>query len=87
MEANIRRCIACRKTAPKQAFWRIVKIHDSHKIVLDEGMGRSAYLCPQEACLKTAQKKKRIDRALKATVPDVVYYELMHRLTNELCKK
>ncbi|MDX2230996.1 MAG: YlxR family protein [Leptolyngbyaceae cyanobacterium bins.349] len=80
MKPNLRRCVVCRKIAPKPEFWRIVRLHPSHAIALDQGMGRSAYLCPEETCLKAAQKKNRLGKALKATVPDSVYHELTCRL-------
>ncbi|EKQ70938.1 putative nucleic-acid-binding protein implicated in transcription termination [Leptolyngbyaceae cyanobacterium JSC-12] len=80
MEPNIRRCVACRKAAPKSEFWRIVRLHPSHAIVLDKGIGRSAYLCPHESCLKIAQKKNRLGKALKAPVPESIYHELETRL-------
>jgi len=80
MKPNIRRCVVCRRTAPKEEFWRVVRLHPSHAIVLDVGMGRSAYLCPQADCLKAAQKKNRLGKALKATVPDAVFHELTYRL-------
>lgn len=66
--------------AHKSEFWRIVRQYPSHNIQLDQGMGRSAYLCPSVQCLKSARRKKRISRALKAPVPQTVYDELARRL-------
>jgi predicted RNA-binding protein YlxR (DUF448 family) len=83
MEPNYRRCLACRKIALKSEFWRIVRVYPTHVTVLDQGMGRSAYLCPQESCLKIAQKKNRLQRSLKTSVPETIYQELWQRLTNE----
>lgn len=80
MPPNYRRCLSCRKTGPKSAFWRIVRLHPSGTVQLDQGMGRSAYLCPQVDCLQRAQKKNRLGRALKAKVPEGLYQELWHRL-------
>ncbi len=80
MEPNHRRCVSCRKTAPKQEFWRLVRTHPNHLVTLAEGSGRSAYLCPQASCLKAAQKKNRLGRALKAIVPDSIYDQLGQRL-------
>jgi uncharacterized protein len=80
MEINHRRCISCRKTAPKSEFWRIVRLHPAHTIVLDQGMGRSAYLCPTPDCLKAAKKKDRLSRVLKAPIPDQIYQTLHQRL-------
>ena len=83
MEPNIRRCIACRKMAPKQEFWRVVRVHTSQAIALNQEMGRSAYLCPQEVCLKNAQKKNRLGKALKASVPESIYDQLWQRLVKD----
>ncbi len=81
MPPQERRCLACRKTGPKSEFWRIVRLHPTGTVQLDEGMGRSAYLCPQVRCLQIAQKKNRLGRSLKTQVPDVIYNQLWQRLT------
>jgi uncharacterized protein len=81
MLPNHRRCISCRKIFPKEGFWRIVRVFPSQAVQLDEGMGRSAYLCPQENCLQAAQKKNRLGRSLKAPVPEEIYQALWQRLS------
>jgi uncharacterized protein len=73
MEPNYRRCISCRITAPKNHFLRIVREHPTGKVLLNQGMGRSAYLCPQADCITLAKKKKRLERALKSAVPLEIY--------------
>ncbi len=80
MKPNLRRCISCRQVAHKNDLWRVVRVYPSRKVQLDEGMGRSAYLCPQESCLKAAQKKDRLGRILKAQVPEAIYQVLWQRL-------
>jgi uncharacterized protein len=80
MEPNIRRCVACRKTADKRFFLRVVRVHPSHAVQIGEGMGRSAYLCVQETCIQQAQKKKRLGKALKAEVPEVIFLSLLNSL-------
>ncbi|NJK27659.1 MAG: YlxR family protein [Coleofasciculaceae cyanobacterium SM2_3_26] len=80
MEPNQRRCISCRRIGSKDSFWRVVRVYPSHQVQLDRGMGRSAYLCPQASCLKSAQKKNRLGRVLKASVPEEVYETLWQRL-------
>lgn len=84
MPPNYRRCLSCRKVDHKSAFWRVVRVFPSQRVQLDQGMGRSVYLCPQESCLQTAQKKDRLGRSLKTTVPDAVYQTLWQRLTTNL---
>jgi len=39
-------------------------------------MGRSAYLCPSEECLRLAQRKNRLGRALKANVDEALFESL-----------
>lgn len=80
MLPNYRRCISCRTVAPKEAFLRVVRLHPSHEIALNQGMGRSAYLCPQTDCLQIARKKDRLSRVLKAPVPESLYQALSQQL-------
>jgi uncharacterized protein len=80
VQPNHRRCISCRRTAHRQEFWRIVRRHPDRQICLDQGMGRSAYLCPNPDCLKLAQKKGRLGRALRAPVPEALFEQLQQRL-------
>lgn len=80
MKPNYRRCISCRQIAPKNFFWRIVRVYPSRQVQLDQGMGRSAYICPTASCLTVARQKNRLGRALKAPVPDRIYQLLSERL-------
>ncbi|MFW6358337.1 MAG: YlxR family protein [Chroococcales cyanobacterium] len=80
MKPNYRRCVSCRTVAPKERFWRIVRVSSSRQVQLDQGMGRSAYLCPQESCLQSASRKNKLGRSLKASVPEEVYQRLWDRL-------
>jgi hypothetical protein len=80
MQPNYRRCISCRKIAPKAEFLRVVRLHPSRQIGLDTGMGRSAYLCPTQNCVQAAQKKDRLSRVLKAPVPPEIYLSLQQRI-------
>lgn len=82
MKPNYRRCVSCRRVALKEEFWRIVRIYPSEQLQLDQGIGRSAYLCKQESCLVAARKKNRLGRALKAPVPEEMYKTLWQRLGN-----
>ncbi|RAM50821.1 YlxR family protein [Mastigocladus laminosus UU774] len=80
MKPNYRRCISCRKVGLKNEFWRIVRVFPSGQVQLDEGMGRSAYICPNMSCLSTAQKKNRLGRSLHASVPETLYQTLWQHL-------
>ncbi len=83
---NERRCVSCRKIAPKHEFWRMVKCHPSKKVTIDLGntlmQGRSAYLCPTDSCLQSAKKKNRLSKSLRATVTDDIYQQLGLLLTS-----
>ena len=83
MKPNYRRCISCRKIAPKESFWRVVRIHPDQQIIIGQGMGRSAYICQQGDCVQQASNKKRLSRALRATVPEYIYQNLQERLAQE----
>jgi len=83
MKPNYRRCISCRRVGTKTEFWRIVRLFPSGKVELDQGMGRSAYICPHPDCLHKAQRKNKLGRSLKETVPETVYETLWQRLGQE----
>lgn len=84
MQPNLRRCVVCRQVAPKGTFWRVVRVYPSHQVQLDQGMGRSAYLCRNAECLQAAQKKNRLGRSLKVSVPDEIYQRLWQHLATPL---
>lgn len=74
-----RRCVSCGCVAPKQSFWRIVRNYPDHSLTIDQGMGRSAYLCPNLQCLTIAEKKKKIVRSLRVPVPPEIYQQLREK--------
>ncbi|NEO34688.1 MAG: YlxR family protein [Symploca sp. SIO3C6] len=80
MKKNYRCCIGCRRVAHRSEFWRIVRQYPSHTVQIDQGMGRSAYICPSAQCIQAAQKKNRLGRVLKTSIPPSVYDELANRL-------
>jgi uncharacterized protein len=80
---NQRRCVTCRTVGDKSQFWRIIRTFPDRTIALNTGMGRSVYLCKTEACLKGAEKKDRLSRALRSPVPPTIYQTLHQSLTIE----
>ena len=58
-----RSCIACGKLAGKAELMRIVRDPSG----AGRAPGRGAYVCSEE-CFAAACKKKKLDRALKATL-------------------
>ena len=53
----------------------------THQIILDRGMGRSAYLCPNHECLTQAKRKNRLQGALRTKVTEDIYQNLQERLS------
>lgn len=78
MPPNHRRCLACRCLGDRAQFWRVVRVGQT--VVLDQGMGRSAYLCPTADCLRLAERKNRLGRSLRAPISPELYQRLWQRL-------
>lgn len=74
----IRRCIVCGAQKPKKELVRIVRTPEGTLRIDKKGKvsGRGAYLCPEEACLKLALKKKLIERALEVSLTPEFLTEL-----------
>ena len=77
--AVLRRCVACRQLLDRRQLWRVIRDHQDG-VLLDRGMGRSAYLCPNEDCLEEARRRKRLQKALRCQVQDAVLEALDQRL-------
>ena len=77
----MRRCVACRKLLNRQHLWRVVRDHQKG-IQLDRGIGRSAYVCPNESCLEEARRRKRFQKALRCQVPGEMVAVLQQRLNS-----
>jgi predicted RNA-binding protein YlxR (DUF448 family) len=79
-----RRCVSCRRLAPRTEFWRVVRLAGGREVVWDRQEprtpGRAAYLCPCAACLTEAQKKRRLERALKTPVPPTLWPQWWEQL-------
>jgi predicted RNA-binding protein YlxR (DUF448 family) len=72
--------VACRQLQDRSQLWRVIRDHKDG-VLLDLGMGRSAYLCPKEECLEEARRRKRLQKALRCQVPDAVLATLNERLS------
>ena len=77
----LRRCVACRQLLDRRHLWRVIRDHKDG-VLLDLGMGRSAYLCPKEECLEEARRRKRLQKALRCQVPASVEEMLQKRLNH-----
>ena len=70
-----RQCMGCNEHFPKSALLRVVRAPNG-EVSLDFGgkkSGRGAYICKNVACLKKAQKTRRLARTLECEIPDEVY--------------
>ncbi|MBM5797070.1 MAG: YlxR family protein [Cyanobacteria bacterium M_surface_7_m2_040] len=76
----LRRCVACRQLLDREQLWRVIRLAEGG-VVLDQGQGRSAYLCPTAACLDDARRHKRLQRALRGQVADSILKRLESRLS------
>ncbi len=67
-----RTCVACRTARPKRELVRVVRTPGG-TMVLDEtgrAAGRGAYLCRDADCWSTAGRRRALEHALGAAVPD-----------------
>ena len=60
----LRVCISCRKTYDRKDLLKITKDH-KQGIMLQKGMGRSAYICKSKKSCSDSNIKKKLQKALK----------------------
>ena len=75
----LRRCVTCRELLDRRQLWRVIRLAEGG-LALDQGMGRSAYLCPDQNCLEEAKRRKKLQKALRCQVADSIYAALEQRL-------
>ncbi len=66
----LRTCVGCGASKPKRELLRIVRT-DGGDVVPDptgKAAGRGAYVCANVECVRAAEKKKALQRALKVPV-------------------
>lgn len=66
-----RKCIACNQIVERSKLIRVLKLYNAQDIVIQpdsKQFGRSAYICYNKECLKTALKKKRLERIFKKPI-------------------
>ena len=79
----LRQCVACKKLLDRKQLWKVTR-DKKDGIVLDNGMGRSAYLCPNENCIEESWRRKRLQKALRCQVPSSVIEVLQKRLKESI---
>ena len=63
----MRLCISCRKTYDRKYLLKITKDH-LNGVMLQKGMGRSAYMCKSKKCSSDSKIKKKLQKALKTNL-------------------
>jgi len=63
----LRVCISCRKTYDRNDLLKITKDY-KQGIMLQKGMGRSAYICKSKKCYSDSKIKKKLQKALKTSL-------------------
>ena len=62
----MRICISCRRTYDRKNLLKITKDH-KQGVMLQKGMGRSAYICKSTKCFSDSKIKKKLQKALKTS--------------------
>lgn len=80
----LRKCLGCQEQFPKKELLRIVRTVNGEVILDTTGKvnGRGAYICAKLSCLKLAEKKKALQRALESDV----HQDVLSRLEQEVSK-
>jgi len=75
----MRMCVACREMTPKRELIRVVRSPEGEISIDDRGKknGRGAYVCNKIECIENAIKRKQLERALDANVPDEIKQALI----------
>ena len=63
----MRKCISCRKTYDRKDLLKITKDYNTG-IMIQRGMGRSAYSCKSKKCYSDSKIKKKLQKALKTSL-------------------
>ena len=71
----MRRCISCRVV---QDRLKLLKFTNDFELglMINKGIGRSAYVCKTKKCSKDPKFKKNLQKALKLTI-DSKFYEII----------
>ena len=79
----LRKCVGCQQMIEKRQLVRVVRNKDGEMSVDLTGKkaGRGAYICASMECLKTAIKRKGLERSLKVAIPAEVYDSLEQEMS------
>ncbi len=73
----MRICISCKKTYDRNNLLKITKDHKLG-IMLNKGMGRSAYICKSNKCYSDSKIKKKLQKALKSNL-DSNFFDIFEK--------
>ena len=68
----MRRCIACRALFDRKNLLRITR-DNNLGVLVNKGMGRSAYICKSDPCSKDSKIKKKLQKALRLYIDSNLY--------------
>ena len=73
----MRKCISCRTSYDRN---NLLKITNDPKlgIMLNQGMGRSAYICKSKKCYTDSKLKKKLQKALKSNL-DSYFFDIFEK--------
>ena len=73
-----RTCVACREARGKRGLLRVARTPNGPVIHDPTGRapGRGAYLHAEGACIDTARRRRALERALKAPIPEGLWADL-----------
>ena len=71
----MRRCISCRLVQNRLKLLRLTNDFELG-LMINKGIGRSAYVCKTKKCSKDPKFKKNLQKALKLTI-DSKFYEII----------
>jgi len=77
-----RMCVGCQEMRPKREMIRVVRTPEETIEIDFKGKrsGRGAYICPSQECFGKAKKGRRLEKALKTSIPQEVYEALIKEL-------
>ena len=77
-----RMCVGCQEMKTKKELLRIVRSPEGEIFIDPTGKkaGRGAYVCKAMACMESAYKGKRLEKALKQSVSPEVYAQIQSQL-------
>lgn len=81
----LRKCIGCNEVKDTSQLIKILKEHNSREIFINPNFshfGRSSYVCYNIKCVQSAIKKRRLQKTLKAEIPEQITEQLKSMAKN-----